>query len=149
MNCINCFHENTSVTNSRQHKKDSSVWRRRQCKKCLAIFTTLERPSTPRDLRVLNTNHNQSHPFNLSILTISIAQAFQHSPEEGRNHALDLAESVAAFIVTQHKQPATDDIAAATHDVLKRFDEIAALQYAASHGLITSAKRRPGRPSLF
>jgi hypothetical protein len=44
------------------------------------------------------------------------------------------------------REPSIDDIAAITHTVLKAYDPMAALQYAAQHRLITT-KRRPGRPS--
>ena len=40
----------------------------------------------------------------------------------------------------------TADIAHTTHQILKRYDPVAALQYGARHGMVTSLRRR-GRPS--
>jgi len=147
MICINCFHRNTSVTNSRSHKKGHSVWRRRKCGKCGAIFTTLERPSLGQG--ILISSDSESVPFNLGRLVISIAEAFTHASSDGKNHALALAETVESTLASQLREISKEDIEATTHQVLKRFDELAALQYAAKHQLIVDASlKRRGRPSI-
>ncbi|MDB5165134.1 MAG: hypothetical protein JWM00_24 [Candidatus Saccharibacteria bacterium] len=149
MFCINCFHENTSVTNSRGHKKQPSVWRRRACTECGTVFTTLEKPSLAQNTQV-HTNHGTKEPFNLGQLIVSIADAFSHNPNEGKKYALWLAQTVETTLSTQHPALLTpEDIEATTHVVLKSFDEVAAIQYAAKHQLIISASiKRRGRPSL-
>lgn len=148
MFCINCFHKNTSVTNSRPHKKQPSVWRRRKCNNCGALFTTIERPSLA-DTALVKSSSGEISAFNLGKLIVSIADAFHHTPVEGKLHALWLAQTVESTLATQVQSLTPEDIEAVTHQVLKQFDEVAAVQYAAKHQLIVSASaRRRGRPSL-
>ena len=149
MFCINCFHENTSVTNSRPHKKQPSVWRRRRCTQCGAVFSTIEVPSLAQNTPVYAPS-GLREPFNLGQLVISIAEAFTHQPDAGKKQALWLAQTVELTLSTQHPASLTsEDIAAVTHTILKRFDELAAIQYAARHRLIVSVStKRRGRPSL-
>ncbi len=87
-------------------------------------------------------------PFSLSKLTLSIAASFTHDQTARQLHALPLAETVEQLLISQVKAPSADDIAALTHQVLKRFDELAALQYAAGHGLVDATRKRRGRPSI-
>ena len=144
MICINCFHEKTTVTNSRQHKKHPSVWRRRKCSKCQTVFTTYETPSL--DGKLIIDHDKNTRPFNLGKLTISIAKSFQHNPEEADFSSLHLAQTIEERLIIEIREPSVDDITAMTHATLKAYDPIAALQYAAQHELIIT-KRRPGRPS--
>ena len=58
-----------------------------------------------------------------------------------------LAQTVEEALSTEYTIITPDDIAAVTHQTLKRFDELAAVQYAAKHRLISTVRRR-GRPSL-
>lgn len=150
MICINCFHAKTKVSNSRPHKKQSGTWRRRQCESCQTTFTTYERPALDDGVKV-TYGAGMSHittTFSLSKLTLSIAGSFSHDQAASQLHSLDLAQTVEQLLITQVKQPSVDDIAAVTHQVLKRFDELAALQYAASHGLVNAVRKRRGRPSI-
>ncbi|MFI5212343.1 MAG: hypothetical protein ACHQTE_00065 [Candidatus Saccharimonadales bacterium] len=146
MFCINCFHTNTSVANSRPNKKQPSVWRRRSCKNCGTIFTTYERPSLA-DNTSITLPDGQTDTFNLGKLILSIAGSFTHSPRDGEYSALWLAQTVEDTLSTQRQVISPDDIAATTHQMLKKFDELAAIQYAARHNLISSTRKR-GRPSL-
>lgn len=146
MFCINCFHPKTSVTNSRPHKKQPSVWRRRACEKCGTMITTIERPSLA-DSTPVQLASGSADSFNLGILLISISEAFSHAPRAGKQHALWLAQTVESTLATQVRSITPEDIEAVTHQVLKQFDELAAMQYAAKHQLIVSVRRR-GRPSL-
>ncbi len=146
MFCINCFHKSTSVSNSRPHKKQPQIWRRRTCANCHAVFTTYERPSladnTPIDLADGSTD-----TFNLGRLILSISKAFTHSPNDAQYSSLWLAQTVEDTLSTDRKSISPEDIEATTHQVLKKFDELAAVQYAAQHKLISSTRKR-GRPSL-
>lgn len=153
MICVNCFHMKTKVTNSRPHKKTAGTWRRRQCQNldCGITFTTYEKPALDESILVHYgpaPASNTSAPFSLSKLTLSIAASFTHDPVARQLHSLPLAETVEQLIVSQVRQPSADDIAATTHQVLKRFDELAALQYAAVHGLVAATRSRRGRPSV-
>lgn len=146
MFCINCFHANTAVNNSRPNKKQPQVWRRRTCKKCLATFTTYERPSLADNMPI-SLADGSTNTFNLGKLILSIAKAFTHSPNDAQYNSLWLAQTVEDTLSTEHKQLTVEDIAATTHHILKKFDELAAVQYAAQHQLISSTRKR-GRPSL-
>jgi transcriptional regulator NrdR family protein len=144
MFCINCFHKNTKITNSRQNKKSARVWRRRLCSNCKSTFTTYERPSLV-DSKSLE-NANDSH-FNLGRLTISIFKSFTHNPSDGQKNALWLAQTVEDALLIDTSPLTIASITKTTYKTLKRYDELAALQYAAQHQLISSLRRR-GRPSL-
>lgn len=146
MFCINCFHMNTNIANSRPNKKQPQVWRRRKCAKCGTIFTTYERPSLAENKPVVLPS-GKTTTFNLGKLIISIARAFTHAPYEAEYNALWLAQTVEDTLSTEQETVTPEDIEATTHAVLKRVDELAAIQYAAQHQLISSVRRR-GRPSL-
>ena len=146
MFCINCFHTNTAVANSRAQKKQPSVWRRRKCARCNTVFTTYERPSLADNNPIKNTDGSTT-PFNIGKLIISISRSFSHAPEVGTYAALWLAQTVEDNLSHQNVSLTTEDITATTHQVLKKYDELAAVQYGAAHKLI-SLKPRRGRPSL-
>jgi len=146
MFCVNCFHTATRVVNSRPHKKSPSIWRRRSCESCGTIFTTLERPSLA-DNKKIALPGGTTDAFNLGKLIISISGAFTHAPEKANYDSIWLAQTVEDTLSTQYAVITPDDIAVVTHQTLKSFDELAAVQYAAKHGLIASTKRR-GRPSF-
>ncbi len=147
MFCINCFHKNTAVVNSRPHKKKPTVWRRRKCPSCGNTFTTLERPSLA-DNKPVHLPSGKTDTFNLGKLIISISKAFTHSPKDAEYNALWLAQTIEDTLSTEHTVVTPEDIEAVTHQTLKRFDELAAIQYAAQHQLISSTRQRRGRPSL-
>lgn len=146
MFCINCFYPTTQVRNSRPHKKEPLVWRRRHCNKCKMTFTTREYPSLI-DNKKVNLPDGTIEEFNLGCLTLSIAKAFTHSEKDAKYSSFWLAQSVESILSHQRETITPGDIEAITHATLKRFDELAAVQYAAQHGLISSVRRR-GRPSL-
>ena len=145
MICINCFYVKTSVANSRSQKNASKIWRRRVCPQCNHIFTTYEKPSL-EDTAILGASGDRT-PFSRSKLCLSIANALEHDIVAKQLHSLALAETVEQLLLREIRQPSVADIAAITHQVLKRFDELAGLQYAARHELLHSVRRR-GRPSV-
>lgn len=147
MFCINCFYPSTKVTNSRPSKKEPNTWRRRHCTKCSTTFTTRERPSLAEATEVTSSGGGTKEPFNLGKLTVSIAKAFAHSQKDAQYNSLWLAQTVENTLATQREAITAEDIGAVTHSTLKHYDELAAMQYAAQHGLISSIRRR-GRPSL-
>jgi transcriptional repressor NrdR len=147
MICIYCFHVKTSVANSRPHKKQPQNWRRRTCQACNKTFTTYERPSSD-ELLVKRTN-GSTEGFNLGKLIQSIARASTHNKKQADYDSLHLARTIELGLVTRAGDTltiATEIISDMTHSTLKRYDELAAMQYAMQHGLIVSVRRR-GRPS--
>ena len=86
-------------------------------------------------------------PFNLGKLIVSLSRAFPHDPTQIDTALLDLAETIETQLATEAEVITPEEIAAVAHQILKRYDELAAIQYAAQHQLIASTKRR-GRPSL-
>ena len=131
MTCINCLHSSTSVANSRPHKKQSSVWRRRTCPSCGATFTTIERP----DLRYSTISvGNDKRSFNYGKLVISIAESFQHDKQKGVEHASDLADTVVTLLSRENHIDSVT-IARTVHTTLTRFDPLAATAYAIQHKL--------------
>jgi len=146
MFCINCFQKNTRVINSRPQKKVPQIWRRRQCAACGTTFTTRERPAL-KDNKLVIMPSGKQEVFNIGRLIISIAKAYTHDPQEAKDNSFWLAQRVEEILSTEREVVTTEDIEAITHDVLRHFDELAAMQYAAQHHLISSTKKR-GRPSL-
>ena len=145
MFCIHCFHSKTSVTNSRPHKKTPSIWRRRTCEACGKSFSTRERPSL-KDGQVVHLTNGGNEPFNPGKLLLSIAASFSHDKPAAAYDSWWLTETVEELLATEVKMLTPDDIAAVTHAVLGRYDELAAVQYAAQQQLVTSLRKR-GRPS--
>ena len=113
------------------------------------MFTTYEKPALDTKIQIHYPTDGLtlSAPFSLSKLTLSIAASFTHDRQAQQLHSLPLAETVEQQLISQVQRPSSDDIAAVTHQALKRFDELAALQYAAAHGLVGATRRR-GRPSV-
>jgi transcriptional regulator NrdR family protein len=147
MFCVNCFNPSTSVTNSRGNKKQPQIWRRRKCPNCDTVFTTYERPSLAEN-KPVHLAAGKKEAFNLGKLLLSISRSFTHSPSDATYSSLHLAQSVEDILSTEREIITPEDIAATTHQVLRRFDESAAMQYALRHSLITSTRKRRGRPSL-
>lgn len=145
MICINCFHVKTRVTNSRPHKKRPGVWRRRSCPHCGTVFTTYETGALEQT--TVRQHDGTVTEFNLGRLVQSIGRSFLHDKHAARYDSLELARTVELTLLTEQSQPSNDDIAAITHTVLKRYDQLAALQYAAQHDLVTTLRRR-GRPAV-
>lgn len=143
---INSHTESTKVINSRTHKKKPIVWRRRQGIKSGVVFTTYERPALSENKSV-QLPGSKKDTFNLGRLILSIAAAFSHNPHAAKYDSLWLAQSVEDSLSMNPSDLTPHLIASTTHATLRRFDELAAVQYAARHHLITSV-RRTGRPSI-
>lgn len=146
MFCINCHSPSTKVINSRPHKKSPHIWRRRSCARCGTAFTTYERPSLA-DNKPIRISSGKTEAFNIGHLIISISQSFTHNPNEGQKNALWIAQTVEDKLSMDKTALTTEHIALVTYNTLKQYDELAAVQYAARHQLISSVRRR-GRPSL-
>lgn len=149
MICIKCSND-TAVINSRPHKKTPSVWRRRECKACGAVFTTVE---------VVADNSytfGVKHPtegvtaFSLPRLMLSIVPVLGH--RETTSVADDsywLAQTVAQTVqATATDSLSTQQLATQVYETVSLFDAAAGIAYGARHGLVqnTAQKARRGRP---
>lgn len=143
---LNSSNESTRVINSRPSKTKPVVWRRRQGLKSAVTFTTYERPSLAENKPIIIDLHT-TDTFNLGRLILSIAQSFGHNEHAAQYESLWLAQTVEESLSMDPAPLTTIAISEMTYEVLKRFDELAAVQYAAKHHLISTTKKR-GRPSL-
>lgn len=142
---LNSSNETTKVINSRTSKKKPIVWRRRQGVTSSVTFTTYERPSLAEN-KPIQLEHG-TDTFNLGRLILSIAQAFSHDKHAAQYDSLWLAQTVEERLSVTSEPLTPALITATTHETLKRFDQLAAVQYAAKHHLISNVRRR-GRPSV-
>ena len=123
----------TKVTNSRSHNDEQAVWRRRQCKKCSALWSTDESFTLETSHRVKRPQHKHLEPFSRDELFISIRESLIH-----RKHPTADATALTATIITKllaQKDPIinTRTIKTVSKEVLNRFDKTAAAVYASRH----------------
>lgn len=130
MNCPYCDSD-SHVTNSRHQKRTNSVWRRRQCKKCDAIWTTTERLQGSGTYKIKADKHLID--FHPEILLISLYEALKHrkTPEIDAQYVYG---TVLANIQNA-KEPVftTNQIAKECYGVLKNYDKLSADLYKTLH----------------
>lgn len=146
MICLYSKNETTKVVNSRASKKNPVVWRRRQGALSGTTFTTYERPALAENKKI-HLDDGSQDTFNLGKLLLSVAAAFTHNPKAAQYDSLWIAHTVEDTLSMDIETLTPQRIAETTYTVLKRFDELAAMQYAARYHLITNVRRR-GRPSV-
>ena len=144
MICIKCFHGKTSVVNSRPHKKAPSIWRRRQCAHCHAVFTTIETPELNGGLTI------DQRPLSMPRLTVTLAGYLTHHGEDAADDAAWLATTIVHTLWANRQTSTTrQEFTSTVHTVLERYDAAAGLRYATEHNLIkTTAAPRRGRPRI-
>lgn len=131
MVCPYCSSE-TSVINSRHQKRSNQVWRRRQCQKCRATFTTHEIIHLPT-VFIVKTNRGEI-AFTPDILYREIFSALR-----GHQRSYEAAQELTATITQRTLKKASgglilaQDISAEAAGVLKRFDKQAYLRFVAEH----------------
>jgi transcriptional regulator NrdR family protein len=132
MVCTYCGSK-TSVTNSRLQKRSNNVWRRRQCKACGAIFSTLEQVDYEKTWVVQYSDGTLS-PFMRDKLLLSIYKASQHRPT-AMHDAIGLTDTIISKLDTDIENGSLQikDLTKAAHTVLRRFDQPAAISYQAFH----------------
>ncbi len=141
MFCIDSPTEPTKVINSRTSKKSPLVWRRRRGTVTGRTFTTYERPSLA-DARTIQRPDGSSDTFNLGRLIVSIAAAFAHDLHAAQYDSLWIAQTVEDTLLRTPGTLQLADITATTYHVLSKYDNFAAVQYAAKHRLATGNKPR-------
>lgn len=141
MVCIYCG-KDTHVINSRLQKRTNSVWRRRHCPYCGAVFTSLEHTAYERSIGVsITTSHIV--PFDRDLLFLSLYEACRHRPK-AVSDAAALTDTVIRKLIPRHIIDGTlkvDDIVRVTTGILRRFDKAAYVHYQAFHPLVGSTTR--------
>ena len=131
MVCVYCGND-TEVTNSRPQKRSNQIWRRRQCRACRAVFSTLEAVDLPKTLMV--AYRASTMPFLPDKLYTEVLLALQD-----RKDCYEAAREITNTVIKQLlKLPDTpqfrpNQISQETAKVLKRFDRRAWLRYTAEH----------------
>jgi transcriptional repressor NrdR len=131
MKCVYCD-SHTRVTNSRRQRRSNQVWRRRQCKACGAIFTTLEAIHLPATLIV--DSRGRSEPFLPDKLYTEVLLALQDR-KDCYESAREVTNTVIKELLKLPDKPLyrPNQISRAAGGVLKRLDRQAYLRYAAEH----------------
>lgn len=149
MICIKCSSD-TKVTNSRPHKKTPSVWRRRECTACGAVFTTSEVVADESYAFNVKSPSSGLQTFSLPRLMFSIAASLSHRPAMSiADESYWLAQTIAQSLqATATDTVSSQAIAAEAYTVLSNFDATAGIQYGARHGLVLNSAQKPrrGRP---
>jgi transcriptional repressor NrdR len=132
MVCIHCGSE-TQVTNSRPQKRSNQVWRRRQCVKCQAVFTTAETAQYDAAWAVKG-KAGSLKPFSRDKLFLSLYKSCGH-----RKTALSDAKALSETIINKLPVHIVDGVVS-THNIaqvaqvaLNRFDKAASTHYQAFH----------------
>ena len=130
MVCVYCEHK-TRVVNSREQKRLRQVWRRRTCKHCNALFTTLEAADLS-DSHVVYDKKGKPQKFSRDTLFMSIVSSLGH-----RTTAIADANALCGTIIAKLLQDSASgtlqrsQIISCTHAVLQNFDSVAATYYSA------------------
>lgn len=138
MKCPYCQHE-TRVTNSRPQLRRNSIWRRRLCTSCGAVFTSTEHIDLEKSLMVEHAG--ALSPFLRDKLFVSLYDSVRHR-KTALSDATALTDTVISqvFATLSDGQTSRSVIARLCHEVLKRFDSAAAVHYQAYHP-VTNTER--------
>ena len=128
MVCIYCG-SSTSVSNSRSSNKNFSVWRRRVCSMCKAVFTTGENPDLNASVSIKNFD-GSLEPFSTDKVLLSIYSSCKHrkSPLED---ARALTNTFNRLIINQITSGLIDlnDVQDLISTILGNFDLVALTYY--------------------
>ncbi len=136
MVCIYCGYR-TRVTNSRSSKRNSSVWRRRQCLHCKVIFTSREHADLG-GTHVVKHSDGSLEAFSRDNLFISVYESCGHR-KSALIDAEALTDTIISMLLSSHElnRPSltTRSITALCKSTLDHFDPVAATYYAAYYGV--------------
>lgn len=131
MVCIYCG-KNTKVTNSRPQLRSNTIWRRRHCSACRAVFTTVEQSDLEKSLAVQSPDGLA--PFLRDKLFISVYESLKHK-KTALSDATALTDTITSRLL-KHVNNGTIQKTAITSvavEVLSRFDKTAATYFTAYH----------------
>ena len=131
MVCIYCD-GTTSVTNSRKQKRSNAIWRRRSCKSCEAIFTTLE--TIDYSTAIIVSSSGQHEAFSRDKLFVSVYESCKHQ-KDAQTSATMLTDTIIKQLYPYVKDASLSvkSIRRVTLKALHRFDEAAGVHYKAYH----------------
>lgn len=134
MVCIYCAGP-TRVINSRPQKRLNQIWRRRQCERCRAIYTSIETADYYQALRVQHGKATFT-PFVREKLLLSLHTACGHRTDP-ISDAMALTATVMSTLPTRAKDTiiTRGDIIDVVMGILNNFDKAAAISYQAYHPL--------------
>jgi transcriptional repressor NrdR len=132
MVCIHC-ESKTQVINSRPQKRHNQVWRRRECLKCGAIFTTEESPLYNATWAV-TSKKGVLQPFSRDKLFLSLYKSCQHR-RTATSDAAGLTDTIIKKLASQSSGGLIDRhfIIQVAQVALNRFDDAASVHYRAFH----------------
>lgn len=125
--------KNTEVFNSRPQKRFNKIWRRRRCKVCSSVFTTVE-TALYDEMWMVQGAKKQFQPFSRDKLFLSVHSSLKH-----RKTAIQDAGSLCDTIIYKLATNVTNgslkntDIIKITEVALNRFDKLASAHYQAHH----------------
>lgn len=130
MVCISCSGD-TRVVNSRPQKRHNRVWRRRQCRSCFGVVTTIE--AADESTFVVKDSRGALKPFSRDVLFISVYESLRHR-KTATSDATALTDTILVALQTSHAVVfASHQIREAVQGTLRRFDTAAAVHYEAFH----------------
>ncbi len=131
--CVQCDNK-TKVVNSRPQKRNNQVWRRRQCLKCGAIFTTEETVQYSTAWTV-KTKTGGYQPFTPDKLLLSLYRSCEHRTNTRLTDATGLRDTVIEKLRSRVAKGLVDSqtIIQVAQVVLNRFDMAASVHYEALH----------------
>lgn len=140
MVCTYCGSK-THVTNSRLQKRSNQVWRRRQCRACRAVFTTLEAVDLPTTLLV--ASGGSTAPFLPDRLYTEVLLALQDR-KDCYVAAREVTNTVIRELLKLPDRPVFNprQITEVAAKVLKRFDRRALIRYIAEHESLQAESRK-------
>jgi transcriptional repressor NrdR len=132
MVCLHCGSE-TQVVNSRPQQRSNQVWRRRQCHKCGAVFTTTETAQYGGSWAVRSKSGRLS-PFSRDKLFVSLYKSCGHR-KTALNDASALADTVINKLAGLVSGGTVDSkaVAQVVQVALNRFDKAASSHYQVFH----------------
>ena len=138
MVCPYCQHRDTNVTNSRQHRDQPRIWRRRQCTRCKTTFTTYESVAEKELPLIVDPNKKKPVTFSMPKLLISIYECLPADDPKRADNAQALALSVYHELSERTSaELERSAIAKTAYEVITRYNARSGLSYGVSHGLIT------------
>lgn len=131
MVCIYC-NSPTRVVNSRLQKRQNTTWRRRQCKKCKAVFTTHELVDLDSSLTVVKYDGKLLEPFESQKLRLSIHESLRHR-KSAASDSESIYNTIISKIINQISGPSIkiNDLQSVVLNTLSKFDKVSAVHYQA------------------